>query len=481
EDSTVPTPSIALNSDTGTAGDHITNDHQVNVTLATDVASWEYSLNGGTTWNVGVGTSFNMALNATYAAGQIQVQQTDIAGNISLVGSNAVQWQEDSTVPTPSIALNSDTGTAGDHITNDHQVNVTLATDVASWEYSLNGGTTWNVGVGTSFNMALNATYAAGQIQVQQTDIAGNISLVGSNAVQWQEDSTVPTPSIALNSDTGTAGDHITNDHQVNVTLATDVASWEYSLNGGTTWNVGVGTSFNMALNATYAAGQIQVQQTDIAGNISLVGSNAVQWQEDSTVPTPSIALNSDTGTAGDHITNDHQVNVTLATDVASWEYSLNGGTTWNVGVGTSFNMALNATYAAGQIQVQQTDIAGNISLVGSNAVQWQEDSTVPTPSIALNSDTGTAGDHITNDHQVNVTLATDVASWEYSLNGGTTSNGGVGTSFNMVADATYAAGQIQVQQTDIAGNISLVGSNAVQWQEDSTVPTPSIALNSDT
>src|SRR5439155_7948139 len=79
---------------------------------------------------------------------------------------------------------------------------------------------------------------------------------------------------------------------------------------------------------------------------------------------------------------NANAVPVTLAADVASWEYSLNGGTSWNAGTGTSFNMASDTTYAAGAIQVRQTDIAGNLSAAGSNAEQWQEDSTVATRSV---------------------------------------------------------------------------------------------------
>src|SRR4029078_1099033 len=145
--------------------------------LAADVASWEYSLDGGLNWTAGTGTSFNLVSDTTYAAGQVQVRQTDVAGNLSAAGSNAQQWQEDSTVAAPSVALNSDSGSnTSDHITNDNQVNVTLAADVASWEYSLDGGLNWTAGTGTSFNLVSDTTYAAGQVQVRQTDVAGNLS-----------------------------------------------------------------------------------------------------------------------------------------------------------------------------------------------------------------------------------------------------------------------------------------------------------------
>ncbi|MBX3669341.1 MAG: hypothetical protein KF778_13150 [Rhodocyclaceae bacterium] len=43
------------------------------------------------------------------------------------------------------------------------------------------------------------------------------------------------------------------------------------------------------------------------------------------------------------------------ASDVASWEYSTDGGANWNTGSGTSFTLAEGA-YAAGSVLVRQTD-----------------------------------------------------------------------------------------------------------------------------
>src|SRR5206468_7843377 len=102
---------------------------------------------------------------------------------------------------------------------------------------------------------------------------------------------------------------------------------------------------------------------------------------------------------------------------------------------GTSFTRGSEQTYAAREVKARQTAAAGNLSAVGSNAQTWQEDSTVATPSIALNSDSGTAGDHITNDNQVNVTLAADVASWAYSLRSEERREGEGGSSFNLASD----------------------------------------------
>jgi hypothetical protein len=481
-DHTVAAPSFALHADTGSSStDHITSDNVVNVTLATDVASWQYSTDHGSTWTTGSGTSFTLA-ETSYAIGDIQVKQTDIAGNVSSATLSTTTVQYDHTVGTPSFALNSDTGSSAvDHITSDNVVNVTsLDADVASWHYSTDHGATWSVGTGTSFTLA-EGTYAIGDIEVTQTDVAGNVSTAATNATAVKYDHTVAAPSFALHADTGSSStDHITSDNVVNVTLAADVDSWQYSTDHGSTWTAGTGTSFTLA-EASYAVGDIQVQQTDIAGNVSSVTSSTTTIQYDHTVAAPSFVLHADTGSSVvDDITNNNVVDVTLAADVASWDYSTDAGVTWHAGTGTSFTLA-EGTYAIGDIQVDQTDIAGNVSSAATNATVVQYDHTVAAPTFALNSDTGSsATDHITNDSQVNVTLATDVDSWQYSTDHGATWTTGTGTSFTL-AEATYAIGDIQVEQTDIAGNVSTAGTNATVITYDQTVAAPSFALHADT
>ncbi|BBP45129.1 hypothetical protein THMIRHAS_05020 [Thiosulfatimonas sediminis] len=481
-DFTVATPTIALNSDTGSSAfDGITSDNVVNVSGLEAGATWEYSLDNGATFTAGTGTSFNLTNDTAYAMGTVQVRQTDVAGNTSLAGSNAMAWTEDSTNPAaPTIALNSDTGSsAADGITSDNVVNVSALEAGATWEYSLDGGSNFTAGTGTSFNLADDTTYNIGDVQVRQTDVAGNTSLAGSNnAIAWTEDSTNPAaPTIALNSDTGSSAvDGITSDNVVNVTSLEAGATWEYSLDGGLNFTAGTGTSFNLADDTTYNIGDIRIKQTDVAGNTGLEGLNTSVFVEDSTDPAaPTIALNSDTGSSAvDGITSGNVVNVSALEAGATWEYSLDGGSNFTAGTGTSFNLADDTTYNIGDVQVRQTDVAGNTSLAGSNAMAWTEDSTNPAaPTIALNSDTGSsAADGITSDNVVNVSALEAGATWEYSLDGGSNFTAGTGTSFNLADDTTYNIGDVQVRQTDVAGNTSLAGSNnAMAWTEDSTAP----------
>ena len=455
-----------MHEDTGSSGnDGITKDATIDVTLAGDAASWQYSLNSGSTWNTGGGTSFELGNNTTYATGAIQVRQTDIAGNTSSAASNTSTITTDMTVAVPSFALRTDSGTPGDGITNDATVDVTLAGDVASWQYSLNSGSTWNTGSGTSFELGDNTTYGTGAIQVHQTDIAGNTSSAASNTSTITTDMTVAVPSFELHEDTGSSGnDGITKDATIDVTLAGEVASWQYSLNGGSTWNTGSGTSFELGDNTTYGTGAIQVRQTDTAGNTSNSASNASTITTDMTVAVPSFALHTDSGTPADGITNDATVDVTLAGDAASWQYSLNSGGTWNAGSGTSFELADNTTYGIGDIQVRQTDVAGNMSSTASNASAITTDTDGPSvDSIAITSATGIQDNTLNAGDVVSVTVTMDQATTitgtpQLGLNiGGTTVqasySSGSSTSTNLVFNYTIQAGQTDANGISIDAN----------------------------
>ncbi|SHG74270.1 hypothetical protein SAMN02745753_04421 [Marinomonas polaris DSM 16579] len=466
----------------------------VTVTLADDVASWEYSLDGGETWNEGSGERFSLAPLTAYDANAIQVRQTDIAGNVSDVVANE-SLETDVAIDPPSFELASDTGIAADDsITSSATMNVTLlegAEGAVSWNYSLDGGITWSDDQDistTNFDLADNTTYDVGQILVTQTDAEGNVSAYASNDNTVIVDSLVGAPEFSLNTDTGSSDtDGITNDLTVNVDLADDVATWQYSLDSGSTWLDGEGASFELAANTTYVAGSIQVKQTDLAGNVSATYQNSSEIITD-TLPldAPSFSLNSDSGAINtDNITNDSVVNVVLSEDAVAWQYSTDAGITWQTGTGTSFELAANTSYSIGDIQVQQIDAAGNASVSGTNEAAIEIDTTAITPTLSLNTDSGIDGsDGITNEVVVNFGSngESNTQSWEYSLDSGSTWLEGSGSSFELNENQVYEEGSIQVRQTDLAGNLSAVGSNSTTIVTD-TMPldAPSFVLHADT
>ncbi|WP_275288535.1 Ig-like domain-containing protein, partial [Halomonas elongata] len=193
------------------------------------------------------------------------------------------------------------------------------------------------------------------------TDAAGNTSDTSGGFTVTVDTIAPDAPTLALASDTGADGDGITSDGTVNVGGLEPDATWEYSTDGGSSWTAGSGSSFTVPED-DYAEGDVIARQTDEAGNISPAGGDLGALTVDTTAPdAPTLVLANDTGTDGDGITSDGTVNVGGLEADATWEYSTDGGDTWDAGSGSSFTVP-EGDYAAGDVLARQTDEAGNTS-----------------------------------------------------------------------------------------------------------------------
>ena len=164
-----------------------------------------------------------------------------------------------------------------------------------------------------------------------------------------------------------------------------------------------------------------------------------------------------ETGTIGT-IDGVAQVGMTLTAPVAADITDPDGavvvtGHSWS-GAGTTTNAATYAvvagdlnntitvtvTYTDGQGTGKMLPTAATSAVVGADAL--------PTPRIALNSDTGVSdSDRLTNDNVVNVLDVAADATWEYSIDGGATDfTAGSGSSFT-VPEAVYTDDQVRVRQ----------------------------------
>ncbi|WP_244104208.1 beta strand repeat-containing protein, partial [Burkholderia ambifaria] len=434
-DTSAAAPGVALTADSGTSStDHITNVGTLNVSGVETGAVVEYSIDGGHTWN----TSFN----AVEGANDVQVRQTDVAGNTS--DPTSFSFTLDTSAAAPSVALTTDSGSSStDHITNVGTLNLIGVETGATVEYSIDGGHTWN----TSFN----AVEGVNDVQVRQTDIAGNTS--DPTAFSFTLDTSAAAPGVALTTDSGSnVTDHITNVGTLNLTGVETGATVEYSTDGGHTWN----TNFN----AIEGVNDVQVRQTDIAGNTS--DPTSFSFTLDTSAAAPGVALTSDSGSnSTDHITNVGTLNVSGVETGAVVEYSIDGGHTWN----TSFN----AVEGVNDVQVRQTDVAGNTS--DPTSFSFTLDTSAAAPGVALTSDSGSnVTDHITNVGTLNLTGVETGATVEYSTDGGHTWN----VSFN----AVEGVNDVQVRQTDIAGNTS--DSTSFNFTLDTSAAAPGVALTAD-
>ncbi|WP_260436201.1 Ig-like domain-containing protein, partial [Burkholderia sp. Bp9143] len=434
-DTAAAAPSVALTTDSGSSPtDHITNVGTLNLTGVETSAVVEYSTDGGHTWN----TSFS----AVEGVNDVQVRQTDIAGNTS--NPTSFSFTLDTSAAAPSVALTTDSGnSATDHITNIGTLNVSGVETGATVEYSIDGGHTWN----TSFS----AVEGVNDVQVRQTDIAGNTS--DPTSFSFTLDTSAAAPGVALTTDSGSsATDHVTNVGTLNVTGVETGATVEYSIDGGHTWN----TSFN----AVEGVNDVQVRQTDVAGNTS--DPTSFSFTLDTAAAAPGVALTTDSGSsATDHITNVGTLNLTGVETGATVEYSIDGGHTWNI--------SFSAVEGVNDVQVRQTDIAGNTS--DPTSFSFTLDTSAAAPSVALTTDSGSSPtDHITNVGTLNLTGVETGATVEYSIDGGHTWN----TSFS----AVEGVNDVQVRQTDIAGNTS--DPTSFSFTLDTSAAAPSVALTTD-
>ncbi|WP_404326782.1 BapA prefix-like domain-containing protein [Cobetia sp. UIB-001] len=422
------------------------------------------------------------------------VTATDAAGNES-ASSDDFTLTVDTTVPTsPALALSSDSGTDDDGITSNGEVTVSGLEADASWEYSLDGGSNWIDGTGTTFTLG-EGVYADGDVQIRQTDVAGNVS-DAVNLGDVTVDTTIAAPSLALTTDTNITDDGITSNGEVTVSGLEADATWEYSLDGGSNWIDGTGTTFTLD-EGVYADGVVQIRQTDVAGNVSdAVNLGAVTIDAVAPTTTATIdAISDDSGTAGDFITNDDDgltISATLDAPLAEGEtlqYSTDG-TTWiditDSVTGTAVSYADADLTASATVQLKVQDAAGNDGDIESQDVVI--DTTAPTTTAtidAISDDSGTAGDFITNDDDgltVTATLSAELATGEallYSTDGTTwidITDSVSGTAVSYAdADLTDSA-TVQLKVQDAAGNDGAVASQAVVI--DAVAPTTTATID---
>src|SRR3569623_847518 len=431
-DTTAPSTTVAtmaFSADTGISNaDFITNTAAQTISGALSAATApgervEVSLDNGATWATATNTigqyTWSLAGQTLTGSDTLKVRVTDAPGNSGSASSQA--YVLDTTAPTitfSGLALSAATGTSNaDFITttSSQTLTATLSGTPAGTDIvygSLDNGATWtditNKVSGTTLTWDGVTLTGSSTLKLKVTDSAGNDGTVASHT--YVLDTAAPAitfSNVALAADTGTSStDFITNTaaQTITATLSSASAGTDIvygSLDNGATWTDITSKVSGTALtwdNVTLTGSNtLKLKVTDNAGNDGTVTSQA--YVLDTNAATPTISLAADTGSSNtDTITNVGIVKVTGIEAGAAWQYSTDGGATWNTGSGTS--VTLNGD-GAKSVVVEQTDIAGNTS-IHSAALAFTLDTTAPaapdTPVLAAASDSGVSNtDHITN------------------------------------------------------------------------------------
>ena len=519
---------IKLTTDIGLSpSDGITNVASVDVGGLAAGSTWQYSVDAGASWLPGSGSSFALAAGA-YAAGDIQAKQIDSAG---IAGSPVVLGAVTIDLSAPEIltlSLMNDNGVlADDNISNDGSLSIGALEDGARVEYRLGGASAWT----TSFTPSAGAN----SVQVRQTDVAGNASNP-SDLLNFTLDRTSPNLTPYLPNDTGiSAADGISSVGDLALRGAGQEAiTVAYQLDGGVNWqdsviltegthtvrmrqtsiggnvsvndfsftldtvppaaplvklktdsglrnddfvtNSGLLTTDSTAATVAYSnnagawttsfaavegANDVQVNQTDVAGNVS--GNTSFSFVLDTRAPAPLTILSTvDSGVSEmDKISNDPSMVISAPEDGATIQYCANNGA-WTAAFPTLKD-------GANSLQVRAVDLAGNASAASAAYTLTLDTVAAPlTLALAVNSGLSPTG-WASKFGTVNVTGIEAGASWQYSSNGGVDWVPGVGNSFKL-DENVYSAGAVRAMQTDIAGNSSL-SSVASAVTIDATIP----------
>lgn len=425
-------PSLSLQADTGLLNnDGTTSDGRTVLANAEAGAKLEYSVDGGTTWAA--------SFAAKEGLNTVQVRQTDAAGNVA-VSASPLTFTLDTVAPksAPTVALAQDSGSSNtDHKTSNAQLSITLSDGGQKAQYSVDGGTTWSDG--------FTAKEGSNTVTVRQLDLAGNAS--PSTTFSFELDTAKPAaPTLSLTTDTGASGsDKITQVGQTAITGVEASAVVEYSVDGGTTWV----SSFT----AKEGNNAVLVRQTDVAGNVSANGS--LNFTLDNTAPTKPVF-----NVAGDNLINlkeQQGLGFTVpkleAGATATVVFTDSAGTKVVVPVTNtgSSEADVNGTAGLGNlidgpvvVTISAKDLAGNATT--GDAVTLTLDG-ITTPTIGLHTDSGVAGDKVTNDASLDVSAAPkDLATRTYVVDNGT-------ASASYVAPTAQGTHTVTVTDKDLSGN----------------------------
>ena len=387
--------SVDTNASAGITVDSITPDNVINAaesggkvnvtgTVSGDVKDGDsvaLTVNGNTVNGTVTGGKYSIAVDGADLKADSSVHAsvtgTDAAGNSQTATADHA-YTVDSSIVTLGVSLTTDSGVAGDLVTNDGHLQITGQETGAVVEYSVDGGHTWS----NSFSPV------SGQntVQVRQTDTAGNTSRPAS--LSFTLDNAVSAPSVALQTDSGVSNsDHISNVGQLVVTATEPGAQISYSTDAGKSWS----NTFHPAEGINH----VLVRQTDVTGNTS--ASSNFDFTYDTTKPVVTLAHTPDSNQPT------YTISGTASTDIDEINLQLTrGATTVTVHphLDTSGNWHFTLPGATGdhhfQLEVSGIDKAGNTSLISRDS--FTIDTGAQEPTVHFES---TGSDKVYNANEV--------------------------------------------------------------------------------
>ena len=386
----------------------------------------------------------------------------------------------------PTItSFSPDTGVVGDGITDPAILTLT-GTAVANSTVKIYDGSTLLGTATASGTGAWNFTTVPlpdGLHKFTATDTVNGTTGAASAVMNVTVDTVTPAaPTIAsFSTDSGTVGDHITNDATLTLTGTAEANSTVKVFDGTTLLGSVVANSSGAWTYTTAAlangAHSLTATATDAAGNAGAV-SAALNVTIDTTAPVaPTIAsFSPDTGTVGDRITSANVLTLTGTAEANSTVKVFDGTTLLGSAVANGSGAWTYTTAAlangAHSLTATASDAASNTG-AASTATVVTIAAPIPPTITSFSTDSGTVGDGITNDTSLALTgtalVNSTVKVFDGSTQIGTTTANASGTWTYTTAALANGAHSLTATATDAAGNT--VTSSALSVTIDTTAP----------
>ena len=320
------------------------------------------TVEGPTIVGPGGATALDTSVPGTYT---YTYTAEDAFGNVATVRRTVVVG----TAPdAPLATLNSDTGPSdSDRYTNDARLNVTGVGADATWQYSTDAGANWQDGSDTQFTgpegvytqfSVPEGVYTDDEVRVRLT--LEGVTSAFAGVPGFTLDVTPPTaPTFAGTLFTPRIGVEYFRIIAFTEPV-TDVELSDFSASHGVVLD-SVGYTFTPEHADNYSV----VFTLDVEFFTLTLAANSVldlagNWGPPTALTAiaypvaPVLTLANDTGVSdSDWITSDGRVHVGLVAN-STWEYSTDGGATWQDGSGTHFTLP-EGSYRGGKVLARQT------------------------------------------------------------------------------------------------------------------------------
>ncbi|HVX77216.1 MAG TPA: Ig-like domain-containing protein [Bradyrhizobium sp.] len=485
---------VSFSNDSGTVGDHITNDNTLTLT-GTAVANSTVTVFDGST-KLGTTTADSSGswsyITSVLTDAIHTLKATDTVSGLTSATSSPLTVTVDTAPPAAPVLVS-------DSIVNTNHV-LLSGTAEANSTITVYDGTT---AIGTA-TTAANGTWSvttsalssgSHELTATATDVAGNVSVLSPSLDPVIPGPTPPAaPTIAaFSADSGTVGDHITNDNTLTLT-GIAVANSTVTVFDGTkqvgtakadgsgNWTVTTSVLSDGSHNLTATA-------TDASGQTS-AASSALSVTIDTTVNAPVISTATAEGSGAYLLKGTAEANST----VSVFDGTKQVGTVKADASGAWSYTVSSLSVGTHSLTAKAVDVAGNSS-VASAAVSAVVLAPAPgAPTIAkFSTDSGVAGDHITNDNTLTLsgtaaanstvkvfdgTKQVGTAKVDSSGNWTVTTSVLSDGSHNLTATATNASGQTSAASTALSVTVDTHAPAAPVLVSDSVVNTNHVLLS---